>query len=155
MNRYDNKYRDEKPSEYWRGLIDKYFEAETDDSEEAALRRFLSSDKASSSEFDEIKAVMGFTAVGKRLHGKKLGRTTVVKYISVAASAAAIFIGAWLLYDSENQCVAYIGGKKYTDKEVVIAEMHKSMQTVGDISDQETVGDALNDIFRTINESKE
>ena len=151
----DKYYYGGKPLEYWRGLTDKYFEAETDDSEEAALRGFLSSPQSAGREFDEARAVMGYVVVGKRVHKRKFWQTRVVRYMSVAASVAVIFVCGWLYSKNSNQCVAYIGGKKYTDTETVLAEMHRSMRTVGDVSDEENVEAALTDIFTTINESKE
>lgn len=49
----------------WLQLAEKYFEAETSDEEERQLKLFLCSAEAQDPAFDELKAVMGYLAVGK------------------------------------------------------------------------------------------
>ena len=57
----------------WLQLAEKYFEAETSDEEERQLKLFLCSAKAQDPAFDELKAVMGYLAVGK----SRLGRSVM------------------------------------------------------------------------------
>ncbi len=142
----------------WRTMVARYFDAETSDAEETELRRFAVSPMASGHEFDELRAVMGLVVVGRRLTQQRKAarrRRRVLGYAAAAVVFIVVGMAGWMSYSRSNYCVAYIGGVRYTDKEVVLAEMHRSMSTVGGDAAQESVEAALSDMFDTIDDSKE
>ena len=48
-------------------LINRYFDAETTVEEERELQRLITGPYAADARYDEVRAVMGFTAVGRKL----------------------------------------------------------------------------------------
>lgn len=76
---------------YYKKLSNAYFEAALSDSEERTLKAFLAS--TDDPDFDEVKAVAGYFATGKTIHGNCRSRAIgLPRYwrIAVAASIAAI-----------------------------------------------------------------
>ena len=64
---------------HWQRLIERYFDAQTTEGEEAQLRAFVTSARADAEEFaslraelDEVRAVMGFAARAKRADRKSV-----------------------------------------------------------------------------------
>ena len=76
-----NDYSD---NDYWKALAERFFEAGTSEEEERELRRFIASGLASS-EFNDVRAVMGLAAVGARRYHRRRRRTI---FLSAAAAAA-------------------------------------------------------------------
>ena len=142
----------------WRKMIGRYFDAQTSDEEESALKRFLVSPEAAGREFDEARAVLGFTTVGRRLchqHRRTALRRRIAGYSAAASVALVIAFSGWAIYSSRNQCVAYINGVKCTDEDVVMAEMQRSMQEMGSTASSADIGATLGDMFETMDEFKE
>lgn len=142
--------------EEWLALGERYFEAQTTADEERDLRRFLATAEARGREFDELRAVMGFLAVGKREHERRRHRTLRLRLGRVAAAVGVLLVVAGSAFYAvdrrHNQCVAYIGGVKYTDESVVLAEMHRSMDGMGEASATVDVDSQMADIFGTLEE---
>lgn len=65
-NRNTTPVRDEA---YWLGLVERFFAAQTSEAEEKELREFLLSSRGADARYDEVRAVMGFLAVGRDVHG--------------------------------------------------------------------------------------
>lgn len=142
----------------WRKVIGRYFDAQTSDEEESALKRFLVSPEAAGREFDEARAVLGFTTVGRRLcHTRRRTalRRRIAGYSAAASVALVIAFSGWAVYSSRNQCVAYINGVKCTDEDVVMTEMRRSMREMGATASSADIGAALGDMFETMDEFKE
>ena len=142
----------------WRKVIGRYFDAQTTDEEESALKRFLVSPEAADREFDEARAVLGFITVGRRLcHARRrtVLRRRIAGYSAAASVALVIAFSGWAIYSSRNQCVAYINGVKCTDEDVVMAEMRRSMREMGATASSADIGAALGDMFETMDEFKE
>lgn len=141
----------------WRRIINRYFEAETTDEEEAALKRFLVSPLAAGKEFDEARAVVGFSVVGRRCRHVRRAtlRRRVAGYCAAASVALVIVASSLAFYNSRNRCVAYIGGVKCTDEDVVMAEMRRSMDEISSTAADADIGATLGDIFVTMDEFKE
>ena len=55
-----------KDKAYWKALTERYFDAETTRKEEEALKAFAAS--TTDPDFDELRAVMGYLAVGRKQH---------------------------------------------------------------------------------------
>lgn len=141
--------------EEWHQLAEKYFEAETTAEEEKALRCFLISPYCPDKEFDEVKAVMGFFSVGKKIRKK---RFVFKPYRWIAAAMIVLVVGsvAWKITDDrKNVCVAYIAGTKCTDSREVMNQMKLSMKNVHSVEADNSVDDQLKDIFGTINDSEQ
>lgn len=128
-------------------LIARYFEAETTGSEERQLRHFLCSPEGQDARYDEVRAVMGFTAAGRALHRqvkpeapRRARRRTLHRRLgAIAACLTAICLTgpAIRTYQRmagtngvEGACVAYIDGQRFTDEEIVLRSMHHSMSEI-------------------------
>ena len=151
------KYTDQ----YWEMLIQRYFEAETTEAEEKELRSFLSTSPGLDSRYDEVRAVMGYLAVGRSLNKKKMARRPsrmirTMRHVGVAASLALMigfvsFYWSDLISDRESY-VAYVDGNKITDRAIVSQLMQESFAGVG-IGEAESDAEAqLLEMFTIINE---
>lgn len=151
------KYTDQ----YWEMLIQRYFEAETTEAEENELRNFLSTSPGLDSRYDEVRAVMGYLAVGRSLNKKKMARRPsrmirTMRHVGVAASLA-LMIGFVSFYWSDliserESYVAYVDGNKITDRAIVSQLMQESFAGVG-IGEAESDAEAqLLEMFTIINE---
>lgn len=142
--------------EEWLALGERYFEVLTTVDEERELRRFLATAEAQGREFDELRAVMGFLTVGKRCEMRSRRRLRERRARRVAAVFVALGVVAGSAFYAvdrrQNQCVAYIGGVKYTDESVVLAEMHRSMDDMGEASEAMDIDSQMADIFSTLGE---
>ena len=158
MENRDNMKFEGRTVDEWRKMIGRYFDAQTSDEEESALKRFLVSPEAAGREFDEARAVLGFTTVGRRLcHARRRTalRRRIAGYSAAASVAMVIAFSGWAVYSGRNQCVAYINGVKCTDEDVVMAEMRRSMREMGATASSADIGATLGDMFETMDEFKE
>ena len=131
--------------------IDRYFEGTLSEAEELRLKAFLASPEGQAPEYDEVRAVMGYFAVGKSLSRDDVKeyssvRRTVWSRIAVAAACAVIFIALGVnFYNKENICVLYVGGQKVTDKEVVMNDVDNILADL--LSGGTDVDEQLKEIF--------
>lgn len=152
-------------------LAARYFEAETTGDEERRLVRLLATPEGRDARFDELRAVIGFTAVGRRLaragarpaaaaHRWPVPRR---RWPAVAAAVAALFLAGpavWLAgraagaWGGGDVCVAYIGGRRTTDAEVVMQEMRRSLGQVASVAEAPGVEAQLSDLFDTLNQEQ-
>lgn len=143
-----------KDKAYWLALAERYFEAETTREEEAMLKRFLATHMAEDEAFDELKAVMGYLTVGRKLSQQPSAKPKGVKTgWWVAAAAVALLLILPLtrqLQVNEDVCVAYVGGQKVSDSREVMMLMRQSMQNVQHESPEPTIETQLNEIFNTL-----
>lgn len=131
--------------------IEKYFDGTLSEAEERRLKAFLASRKGQASEYDEVRAVMGFFSVGRavsRKESKKYSRNRMALcwIVAAAAACAAIFITVGVnVSNEENVCVAYFGGRKITDREVIMNDVDKTL--AGLFSGESDVDEQLKEIF--------
>lgn len=132
--------------------IDRYFEGTLSEAEELRLKDFLSSPEGQAPEYSEARAVMGYFAVGKSLSRKKTNeysrkRSRRAVWLRVAAAACAgIFITLGVsVHNKDNVCVAYVGGQKVTDREVVMNDVDCILADL--FSGGTDVDEQLNEIF--------
>lgn len=126
MIELDNTYK----KEYFLRLQELYFEAETTEEQEQELMLFVAG--TDDEEFRELKAVMGFAVAEKRKLGKaqqirprlmpRIGR-----YAVAAMVVMAVGVSAFVHFATEPDCVAYVGGKRVTDKAVIEQMMHSTI----------------------------
>ena len=150
-------------------LVTRYFEAETTDEEESRLRRLLCSPEGQDPRFDEARAVLGFLAVGRQMYRqqpcptKQPARRRPLLRRPLAAAAAIVTIclagtAIWTVQktiDADRNaevCVAYIGNRKITDKDIVMREMHNSLAAVNAAESTPTVEEQLEDMFDMLNQ---
>lgn len=164
----NNKKREKEHNDYtayWLQLCEKYFEATTSNEEELALKRFLSTEESNVPEFNEIKAVIGYTETARqvlstRKRGKK--RTThLARYTSIAAAIALVAtIGITAMMQKQTtvenadteSCkdiyIAYIDGVCYTDKDIVIEQMQQAMSKVNCKATDNCIESEMQAMFR-------
>lgn len=104
-------------------------------------------------EMRDIAMVLGSSEVAVR---KTLSRARMaVRKKLIAVFAAACLVVAisltvvhWLkIEQEENECVAYVYGKKYTDEQIILTEMKKSMGEITEDNPQDEIEQQLNELF--------
>lgn len=156
MTKEDNRY--------WHDLARRYFEAETTDEEERTLKRFAVSPEADGAEWDELRAVMGYAAMGRRVHngmGKKAPvrqlthRTRIAVAAAIVAGLVAIPAIRWMTTqkaESQDICIAYVNGNRVTDPTQVMQAMHRAMAHVQQVEPMATVEEQLGNMFELMKE---
>ena len=139
---------------YWKTLEERYFDGLTTDEEERLLRQFLATEEAQTAEFEELRAVMGYIAMGKVEHKKKVvprwRRPEVVRWS--AAACLVILGGVGLLHlMPRTTYVAYIDGHRTTDKTEVLAQMHSIMVDINADSPTATMEASMSNLLNTLN----
>lgn len=152
----------EKDYLYWKEMTRRYFDAETTEAEERMLKRFAASPEADDAEWNELRAVMGYATVGKRLHGQAASTTSIIplrprrRWIPAVAAASilmalvAVPTVKWLTADESAEkdiCIAYVNGNRVTDPVQVIQAMHHAMSHVQQVEPMTTVEEQLGSIF--------
>ncbi len=144
-----------EPTTRWDKLIARYFEGKTSDEEEQLLRRFLASPESASPRYDDIRAVMGFFAVGRALHAysvqpQKRRRAVLMKVAASLLLLLTVGTSWWAIDNHRNVCVAYINGQRITDREIVMQQVEQSLATVSRNHDQPSVEQQLSDMFQAL-----
>ena len=104
-------------------------------------------------EMREIALVLGSTEVAVRKTLSRARKVVRNRLIAIFA-AACIVVGISMTVihfaklETSDECVAYIYGKKYTDKQTVMAEMKHSLGNLTDDDTQDEIEQQLNDLFR-------
>ncbi|MBR1926796.1 MAG: hypothetical protein IJ840_03460 [Bacteroidales bacterium] len=135
-------------------LIDGYFEGTLTQGEEDALKIFLASEDGQDPEYDEVRAVMGFFAAGRHTFQKSAlslpkgeGKSVVWRRVAAVAASLAIIVtlGVSLYNNKSNICVSFVGGRKVTDKAVVMNDVDNILADL--LSDRTDMEEILNDFF--------
>jgi hypothetical protein len=139
---------------YWKALEKRYFEGVTTESEERLLRQFLTTKEAQSEDFEELRAVMGYLAMGKVEHKKKViplwRRPALVKWSAAACFVLLAGIGVYHLMPRTTY-VAYIDGRRTTDKAEVLAQMHGVMADINADSPTSEMEASMSNLLNTLN----
>ena len=135
--------------------IDRYFEGTLSEEEEQDLKDFLATPEGQASEYDEIRAVMGFFAAGKAAAGKDKtayskaktsSRLILARVMAVAASLAILFALGVNIYNAKrNVCVSYVNGVEVKDKEAVMNDVDGTLSEL--LSNGPDVDAQLNEMF--------
>ena len=151
-------------------IIERYFEADLSEAEEAALKAFLASEAGQAPEYDEVRAVMGYFAVGRSVmapSGRRLFRRAFTRIgrgaqraggvfargvfvrwprvVAIAASLAIIVTLGVNIYNKDNVCVSIVEGRKVTDKEVVMNDVDNILSDL--LADRVDMEEQLSNIF--------
>lgn len=133
-------------------MAERYFNATLNESEERMLKQALS--HTDDPRLNEIKAVMGFCAYGKKHRSvKRIHRHSALWQCATAACIAALIATASLsiFHQSQSSAIAYIAGEKITDGDEVMQQMLSTMHSVDINHSDAAVETQLHDIFNTIN----
>lgn len=139
---------------YWKVLEQKYFEGISTKEEEQLLRQFLMTELGQTEEFEELRAVMGYLAMGKVAHPKKvvpLWRHSEVRKWS-AAACFLILSGVGLYHlMPRTTYIAYVDGHRTTNKMEVIAQMHSVMADINAETPTDAMEASMSDLLNTLN----
>lgn len=169
-------------TEHWRRLIERYFDADTSETEEEALRRMVGSPLAQSEalsslrhEIDEVRALMSYAAAVRRssqqhvrrkdstaLPAETIGRPAARRPFlqpwrgaaAAAVMAAVVGGGMWLHQWRHPDYIAYIDGKRVTDAAIVQHHMEQTLRAaLAPDTDDPTVESQLQDVFATLHDN--
>lgn len=134
-------------------LINRYFDAETTLEEERELQRLITGPYATDARYDEVRAVMGFTAVGRKLR-RKSHRSVRLWQVAAAAVVVLMLGGIYTIQQAhpDDVCIAYVNGRKVTNPDEVVKLMQQEMQAVSSPTDTPTPESQLKDMFNTLNQ---
>ena len=141
-----------KNKAYYTDLSERWFDALLTEDEERDLKAFLAS--TDDPDFDEVKAVAGYFAMGKALNGaKEAGRrpdrqrrtTHRLAWAAVAVAASLTLVAAIGLYHRQNDCYILAYGEKSTDPGLALADMSATLE--GIFGEGEDVSEDLFDLF--------
>ena len=136
-----------KIKSYYLDLAERWFDALLTEEEERELKAFLAG--TDEPDFDEVKAVAGFFAVGKSIATKNAHVVARHRFLpwaaTVAIAASLVLVAAIGMYHRQNDCYILAYGQKTTDRNLVIEDMTATL--MGIFGEGEDVGDELFDLF--------
>lgn len=144
---------------YWHEMVERYFDARTTEVEEARLKAFLLTEEGAAPEYDEVRAVMGVAAVIRRGEQKTKGRAAAPRkslrhWQTVAASCLLCLTLGVSVYSYRRHnpdCIAYIDGRRVTDREIVLREMEMTLRSaMSDDATSPTLEGQMQDLFSTL-----
>lgn len=139
---------------YWLALAERYFDGLTTETEERLLQQFLTTEEAQTKEFEELRAVMGYLAMGKVTYKKKVvplwRRPEVVRW---SAAACFLILGGIGIYHlmPHTTYIAYIDGRRTTNKVEVLAQMHSVMADINADTPTSTMEANMSNLLNTLN----
>lgn len=100
----------------------------------------------------EIAMVLGSTEVAVRKtlsRARMVIRRKLIAWLAAACIIIGILIAAvyWVRLERQDECVAYVYGRKYTDEETVLKEMRRTMGQVIEDNPQDDIEQQLNELF--------
>ena len=103
-------------------------------------------------EMREIALVLGSTEVAVRKtlsRARKVVRNRLIAIFAAACIVVGISMTAihFTKLETNDECVAYVYGKKYTDQQTVMAEMKRTMGKMTEDNTQNEIEQQLNDLF--------
>lgn len=154
-------------AEQARQLIQRYFDAETSEQEEAALKQFIASPEGADAQFNEVRAVMGVAICDalvfpkNNLPDRTIRLTTRRKRFTLTSRhvwqrAATICMPLLLaggialtgyIHQQNNRCVAYIHGKKVTNTSQMEQAMHEALTDISRPLDAPGIEEQMSQMF--------
>lgn len=148
----------------WDNLIERYFAGETSATEEAMLRKFLTSAEGTSAHYDDVRAVVAYLTIAKHridasTHSKRLfpfplpSRAVAAAILVVGLGCA---LGLHLLTSTpqeEGLCLARVNGKLVTDEKQIAMLMQQSLLEIQEGDDDfNEVEQQLTEMFNIVND---
>lgn len=153
-------------AEQARQLMQRYFDAETTEQEEAMLKRFVASPEGADAEFNELRAVMGMAICDALVKPqtalpvhpvrltKRSRRNLTVKrgWQRAAAVCIPLLLAGGIaltgyIHQQNNRCVAYIHGVKVTNSSQVEQAMHDALTDINRPHDAPGIEEQMSKIF--------
>jgi len=135
--------------EYVRQLVDRYFDGETTRHEEQMLYRYFREGRVPEELIPLRQMFLDMAAVQLPKQGPEVRAARIPRYKGVMAWAAVfvglLVFGSIIKFQRDNSCVAYVYGKKVTDKAMVMQEVRNTMGLM--VADGESVEAELKGIF--------
>ena len=103
-------------------------------------------------EMREIALVLGSSEVAVRKTLSRARRVVRNRLIAILAAACVIvaistMVVRFARLETNEECVAYVYGKKTTDQETVMAEMKRTIGEIAEDNPQDNIEQQLNDLF--------
>ena len=112
--------------DYWKELVERYFEADTTPEEELALREFLA--RTDDPAFDEARAVLGYFSAQRSRRAARAGARRLSGLLAAAAALAiAAVLGHALFSREPDTCVMYAYGEENTDTQYVLDDVNNTL----------------------------
>ena len=131
-----------------RKLANRFMESDTSLEEERRLNLLLQEEQLPADLLPLREMMADLACISSQQAPHRTLWTTRLRRIAAAAAVVVAIGGAalWWNHRQNDECVAYIYGKRCTDREVVLGEMHKSLNIIaeGEKSDADQM---LNDMF--------
>lgn len=142
--------------QFWMELSARYLDAETTEGEEAQLRAFAATTE--DPDFDELRAVMGFVAVGRRMEQEATAETrnaSIRPYWRIAGVAASLLLvvglaAFWPKALKEPDCVAYVNGREVTNPDQVMELMLQTMYDLTADLSQDPIEVQMREMFEIL-----
>lgn len=138
----------------WHELVDRYFEAETTAQEEKELKRFLLTRTGRQPAFDEIRSVISYIAYHKpiRQEMRSSFRPSAPVFRQWAAMGLILISCGiaglrYLVYRQQNYQIAYVYGKKLTQSDEVMKQMHLVMKDMCEDMEEVSVESELKKVL--------
>ena len=140
-------------------LTERFLDGKTTLQEERTLYRLYSEGPIPPDLIDYREMMLGFQAMShSSLHDispEKAAQATSAGFrflsLRTLAVAASLLLlvgwGVWHHHSQDDECVAYIYGKRVTDQEVVMKEMQLAISSISDDGGSEVVESQLKDLF--------
>lgn len=130
----------------------RYFDGATTAEEERLLRRFLATPAGRDPHYDDLRAVMAFTAMGRRRAAQRR-RTKALRPRLAIGVAASLFLSVGISLTlrftpaAVPDCYALVGGRYITDPDAVAAEMEQTMSGLDLASPEDIATSTLDDLL--------
>lgn len=144
-------------------LMERYFEAQTSEQEEEALKRFAASPLADSPAFEPLRATLAMAAYAtgrasfqpalpqpkNRKHRPTL-LLAPLRYAALWATVVLLGVAVYHFADQPDEaCIAYINGTRTTSSEAVMQAMLQSVKAVGEPEGVDNMEQLMNDMLTT------
>ena len=133
-------------NEYYKELVERWFEAETTEAEEKELKLFLA--RTEDPAFDEARAALGFLRAASSTTASSTTASSVaakgfrrmIPALAVAASVAVAFVLGRVSAPVEvvpvanGTCVSYVHGVEVADEDFAVATMENTLYDLFSVS---------------------
>ena len=128
-------------NEYYKELVERWFEAETTEAEEKELKLFLA--RTEDPAFDEARAALGFLRAASSTTASSVaakGFRRMIPALAVAASVAVAFVLGRVSAPVEvvpvanGTCVSYVHGVEVADEDFAVATMENTLYDLFSVS---------------------
>lgn len=134
-------------------LTERFFEGETTLDEEKVLYAYYSQTNIASelAEYTEVMRGFGSLPIREEKRQRSGMFKSIYRRIAIAASIIILIgVGTLILQKTstpDEECVAYIYGKKSTDRAMISQELRRSMNEICEMTAEDDIKSQLQDLF--------